>query len=148
LLKQEQKAVARAAPSNNELPAHGRKRRRYEESATNSQVSHSSGCNGPTIAALLLSVPVIILLTGPIVYVDGIDGLSVAACTISIGLLLSLVVPQLDILTSRRPWAIPVVVGLGGLIVLGLALAVEVIGPGTRNVTPPKNNTAAVAETQ
>ncbi len=73
------------------------------------------------IGGLLLSVPVIVLLMGPIVYVDRIDGLSVAALTIALGLFVSLVAPGLDILTSRYPWAIPLVAGLSGLIVLVLA---------------------------
>jgi hypothetical protein len=73
------------------------------------------------ITSLLLSVPVIILLTGPIVYVDGIDNLSLAAGAITIGLLLSLVAPQLDVLTSRWPWAIPMMAGLASLIVLSVA---------------------------
>jgi hypothetical protein len=73
------------------------------------------------IASLLLSVPVIILLTGPIVYVDRIHRLSLVAGAITIGLLLSLVAAQLDVLTSGWPRAIPMMAGLASLIVLGVA---------------------------
>jgi len=73
------------------------------------------------IAALLLSVPVIILLAGAATYSKRIDSLSLTACIIAIGLLLPLLAPQLGVLTSCRPWGIPIVAGLSGLIVLGLA---------------------------
>ncbi len=68
-------------------------------------------------AALVLAVPVIILLTGPISFIGSISSLLLAVGIIGIELLLSLLAPQLDVLTDRARWAIPLLAGLAGFIV-------------------------------
>ncbi len=74
--------------------------------------------------ALALAVPITILLVDHIAFnlLGSAGDLQAAVSTIGAGLLLALLAPELEVLTDRTCWTIPLVAGLAGLIALGFAV--------------------------